>query len=142
MGEILFSNEVMQYINMASKITKAAILDCILSDDDHIIFIVQKGQMGIAIGKKAKNLEKLRNMFKKTIRFVEYNDDQEKFIKNLFKPYNIKNISLEGPDDNPIAKVEVERSEKSKAIGKKGRNIELIRTLARRHHNVKDVQIK
>ena len=142
MSEILFSNEIMQCINMAEKVTKAAIIDCLIADDDRLIFIVKKGQVGIAIGSKAKNLERLRNIFKKTIKFVEFDEDKEKFVVNLFKPYIIKKISLEGEGDNTVAKVEVERSDKSKIIGKGGRNIDVIRQLARRHHSIKDVQIR
>ena len=140
MVDIMISKEIMQYINMASNITKTHIMDC-LSLDDRIIFIVQKGQLGAAIGIKAKNLERLRNLFKKTIKFVEFDEDKEKFITNLFKPYKIKNVTLEG-DDEIIVKVEVDISDKSKIIGKGGRNIEIIRNLASRHHSIKDVQIK
>jgi N utilization substance protein A len=64
MTEIMISNEVMQYINLASKITKTDILDCLITDDK-IIFIVRKGFIGLAIGLKAKNIEKLKNLFKK-----------------------------------------------------------------------------
>ena len=127
---------------MASKITHAAIIDCVITDDDKLIFIVQQGQIGIALGPKAKNLEKLRNMFKKTIKFVEYSTDKERFVKNLCKPYKVKNVTLEGDEENPVAKVEVDASDKSKIIGKGGKNIEIIRSLAKRHHNLKDVQIK
>lgn len=141
MTDILFSNENMQYITMVNKITKADILDCVISDNK-LIFIVHQGQLGIAIGVKAKNLEKLRNLFKKSIKFIEYNDDKETFIKNLCKPYKIKNLTLEGEGENIVAKIEVEVSDKSKIIGKSGRNIETIRQLAQRHHNFKDVQIK
>ena len=141
MTDILFSNENMQYINMASKITKADILDCVI-EDDKLIFIVRQGQLGAAIGIKAKNLEKLRGVFKKTIKFVEYHPDREQFIINLCKPYKIKNVTIEGEDDSPVAKIEVEVSDKSKIIGKGGKNIEIIRQLAQRHHSFKDVQIK
>ena len=141
MTDILFSNEEMQYINLASNVTKTHILDCICVDD-RIIFIVQKGQLGAAIGIKAKNLERLRSLFKKIIKFVEFDDNKEAFIINLFKPYKITNITLEGEDDSLVAKVEVNISDKSKIIGKGGRNIEIIRNLARRHHAIKDVQIK
>lgn len=141
MTDILLSNENMQYINMVSKITKADVLDCVITDDI-LIFIVHQGQLGIAIGIKAKNLEKLRNLFKKRIKFIEYSTDKENFVKNLCKPYKVKNITLEGEGENTIAKVEVDISDKSKIIGKSGKNIEIIRQLAQRHHNLKDVQIK
>jgi N utilization substance protein A len=137
----MFSNEDMQYINMAINVTKTNIMDC-LNLEDRVIFIVQKGQLGAAIGTKAKNLERLRSLFKKTIKFVEFDEDKEKFIINLFKPYKVNNITLEGDDESIVAKVQVDISEKSKIIGKGGRNIELIRNLARRHHSIKDVQIK
>ena len=68
MPDIMLSNEDMQCINMASNVTKAHILDC-LNIDDRIIFIVQKGQLGAALGMKAKNLERLRGLFKKNIKF-------------------------------------------------------------------------
>ena len=141
MTDIMLSNKNMQYINMASKITKTYIQDCMITDDK-LIFIVKKGQLGAAIGVKAKNLEKLRNMFKKTIKFVEFDEDKERFIINLCKPYKINNISLEGEGDNIVAKIDVDISDKSKIIGKGGRNIDIIRQLAGRHHNIKDVQIK
>ena len=141
MTDILLSNETMQYINMASNITKTDILDCMVTDDK-LIFIVKKGQLGAAIGIKAKNLERLRGLFKKNIKFVEFDTDKERFIVNLFKPYKINNISLEGEDDSTVIKVEVEVSDKSKIIGKGGRNIDIIRKLAKRHHSIKDVQIK
>ena len=142
MAEITFSNETVQYINMASKYSKASIKDCLV-EDDRIIFVVEKGQLGIAIGSKAKNLEKLRTLFKKNIKFVEFDDDKERFIRNLCKPYQISNIITEG-DENSMARVRIEVSprDKSKLIGKGGRNINMIRKLAQRHHPIKDVQIK
>ena len=141
MADIYLSNENMQYINVASKTTKTDIIDCNISEDN-LVFIVKKGQLGAAIGRKAKNLEKLRSLFKKNIKFVEFDEDKEKFILNLCKPYKVKNVTLEEDGDTVVAKIEVEHSDKSKIIGKGGRNIELIRKLASRHHSVKDVQIK
>ena len=143
MSEITFSNETVQYINMASKYSKASIKDCLV-EDDRIIFVVEKGQLGIAIGSKAKNLEKLRTLFKKNIKFVEFDDDKERFIRNLCKPYQISNIITEGDENSSMVRVRIEVSprDKSKLIGKGGRNINMIRKLAQRHHPIKDVQIK
>ncbi len=143
MAEITFSNETVQYINMASKYSKASIKDCLV-EDDRIIFVVEKGQLGIAIGNKAKNLEKLRTLFKKNIKFVEFDDDKERFIRNLCKPYQINNIIIEGDENSSMVRVRIEVNprDKSKLIGKGGRNINMIRKLAQRHHPIKDVQIK
>ncbi len=141
MTDISLSTEVMKYIRMATQLIHVDILDCLVTDDK-LVFVVKKGQLGAAIGKKGKNLGLLRDRFKKAIKFVEEDEDKMQFIQNLLKPYNVEDITLTGSSDEPVALVRVASSDKSKVIGKSGRNIELIRKLAQRHHNFKDVQIK
>ena len=140
MAEIILSNETVQYINLASKVTGATIRDCIV-EDDRVVFVVEKGHLGIAIGSKAKNLEKLRALFKKSVKFVEYDEDKIRFVKNLCKPYEVTKVTVEGDDTTSVIKVEVNPHDKSKLIGKGGKNISTIRKLAQRHHQIKDVQI-
>jgi N utilization substance protein A len=140
MAEIVLSNETVQYINLASKYSGANILDCVV-EDDRVIFIVAKGQLGIAIGSKAKNLEKLRTLFKKIVKFVEFDEDKTRFVENLCKPYNVTKVSFEQNESTSVARIEVNPRDKSKLIGKGGRNINMIRKMAKRHHQIKDVQI-
>lgn len=140
MAEIILSNETVQYINLASKYSGASIRDCVV-EDDRVIFIVEKGQLGIAIGSKAKNLEKLRSLFKKSVKFVEFDEDKTRFVQNLCKPYEVTKITFEDTDGGSIARIEVQAKDKSKLIGKGGRNINMIRKMAQRHHLIKDVQI-
>ena len=140
MAEIVLSNETVQYINLASKYSGASILDCVV-EDDRVIFIVAKGQLGIAIGSKAKNLEKLRMLFKKIVKFVEFDENKIRFVENLCKPYNVTKVSFEENEGTSVARIEVNPRDKSKLIGKGGRNINMIRKMAKRHHQIKDVQI-
>ena len=140
MSKIMLSTETMQIINLASNIIKTDIIDC-MNTDEMLVFVIRKGFLGIALGPKAKNIERLKNSFKKNIKFVEYNEDKQKFIINLCKPYNVNNVIIDNIGDSIVAKIEVESRDKSKLIGKGGRNIEIIRTLAKRHHSLKDVQI-
>jgi transcription termination/antitermination protein NusA len=140
MSEITLSNETVQCINLASKSTGANVLDCVV-EEDRVVFVVEKGQLGIAIGSKAKNLEKLRSMFKKNVKFVEFDSDKARFVSNLCKPYEVTKVSVEGTDDAAVVRIEVNPSDKSKLIGKGGRNINMIRKIAQRHHPIKDVQI-
>jgi N utilization substance protein A len=140
MAEITLSNETVQFISMATKYSGASIRDCIV-EEDRVIFVVEKGQLGIAIGSKAKNLEKLRSLFKKSVKFVEFDEDKVRFVQNLCKPYEVTKVSLEGDESASVVRVEVNPRDKSKLIGKGGRNINMIRKLAQRHHPIKDVQI-
>ncbi|HDM66951.1 MAG TPA: NusA-like transcription termination signal-binding factor [Thermoplasmatales archaeon] len=141
MGDISISTEAMKYIRMASDITMVDILDCLITED-RLVFVVRKGDLGAAIGRKASNLRRLESLFKKNIKFVEYHEDKVQFIRNLCKPFKAQNITFTGREDAPIVHIVVKPSEKSKLIGRNGRNIELIRELARRHHSIKDVQVK
>ncbi|MBN2599983.1 MAG: NusA-like transcription termination signal-binding factor [Candidatus Thermoplasmatota archaeon] len=140
MAEIILSNETVQYINLASKYTGASIRDCLV-EDDRVVFIVEKGHLGIAIGSKAKNLERLRALLKKSVKFVEFDEDKTRFVQNLCKPYNVTKVSFEENDRESVARIEVNPRDKSKLIGKGGRNINMIRKMAQRHHQIKDVQI-
>lgn len=140
MVEITLSNDTVQYINLATKHSGASIRDCVI-EDDRVVFVVEKGQLGVAIGSKARNLEKLRTLLKKNVKFVEFDTDKEKFIQNLCKPYKINKITIEGDDQASIVRIEANPRDKSKLIGKSGRNITMIRRLAQRHHSIKDVQI-
>ena len=140
MAEIVLSNETVQYINLAYKYSGASILDCVV-EDDRVIFIVEKGQLGIAIGSKAKNLERLRMLFKKIVKFVEFDENKTRFVENLCKPYNVTKVSFEENDGTSVARIEVNPRDKSKLIGKGGRNINMIRKMAQRHHQIRDVQI-
>ena len=141
MADISLSTETMEFIRTASNVCHVDILDCIVTNDK-VIFVVRNGHLGAAIGKKAKNLERLRNLFKKTIKFVEDHPDKSQFIRNLCKPYECKEITFSGSEDEPLARIVVTPADKSKIIGKNGSNIDIIRKLAQRHHNFKDVQIK
>jgi N utilization substance protein A len=140
MAEITLSNETVQFISMATKYSGASIRDCIV-EEDRVIFVVEKGHLGIAIGSKAKNLEKLRSLFKKSVKFVEFDEDKVRFVQNLCKPYEVTKVSLEGDESARVVRIEVNPRDKSKLIGKGGRNINMIRKLAQRHHPIKDVQI-
>jgi N utilization substance protein A len=140
MTEITLSNETVQFINMASKYSGASIRDCVV-EDDRVVFVVDKGQLGVAIGSKAKNLEKLRSLFKKSVKFVEFDEDKARFVKNLCKPYEVTKVTVEGTDDASVIRIQVNPQDKSKLIGKGGRNINMIRKMAQRHHPIKDVQI-
>ena len=141
MTDISLSTETMEYIRTATNICNVDILDCLIQDDK-VVFVVRQGHLGAAIGKKAKNLERLRGLFKKTIKFVEFHTDKTLFIRNLCKPYELKEITFSGPEDASLVRIMVNLKDKSKLIGKRGSNIDLIRQLAKRHHNFKDVQIK
>jgi N utilization substance protein A len=134
--DITLTNEEMRFIAVAEGCIKTRIIDC-LNDPHRLTFVVEKGKLGKAIGKNAKNLTQLQKVFRKDVKFVEFDDHKEQFIKNLFKPYELTNIEI---NDQGI-QVEVKPSDKGKAIGKNGHNINIIRQIAKRHHEIDQLKV-
>ncbi len=149
MSEIDLSMETIGLINEAEKRLRAKIRDAI-DEGERIVFVTEKGHLGQALGKEAKNLEMMRQLLKKDVKFVEYDEDKQVFVRNLFKPFDVATIRMEtgaktsdeGEERIRIrAIVEVEAKDKGKAIGKGGRNISSIRHIAKRHHEIDEVQV-
>jgi len=150
--DIELSMEAIGLINEAEKRLRARIRDAV-DEGDRIVFITEKGHLGQALGKEAKNLQMMRELLKKDVKFVEWDDDKQIFVRNLFKPFDVASIRLEtnrveakeGEEDEARIRiraiVEVEAKDKGKAIGKNGRNIASIRHIAKRHHEIDEVQV-
>ncbi len=140
---IRFTSREMRYIALFESITGAMVKDCIIDDElDRIIFVVKKGEVGMAIGKRGKNIRLLEKMTGKRHEIIEHSENPAQFIKNALKPARVKEIRItERPDGKTIAVVAVNPKDKGVAIGKNGRNAERIRFLAKRYFQIQHVSI-
>jgi len=140
---IRFTSREMRYIALFESITGALVKDCIIDDElDRIIFVVKKGEVGMAIGKRGKNIRLLEKMTGKRHEIIEHSENPAQFIKNALKPARVKEIRItERPDGKTIAVVAVNPKDKGVAIGKNGRNAERIRFLAKRYFQIQHVSI-
>jgi N utilization substance protein A len=140
MTNITLDQNTIRYISVFEKITKTRVRDCI-ETPDKLVFIVARGQIGAAIGKKGENVKRLHELFKKNLDVIEYSDDPEKFLKNIFHNYKIKNVEIEKRGNKVHAIVSVESKDKGKIIGKDGRNLKLARDILIRHHDIEGLTI-
>jgi len=133
----------MQYISLFESITGATVRDCIIDDENNrIIYVVKEGEMGIAIGKRGKNVNLLEKMTGMKHEIIEFSDDPVKFIRNALRPARLREIRItQRTDGKKIAVVSVDPKDKGIAIGKNGRNAERIRFLARRYFDISNVSI-
>jgi len=140
---IKFTSREMRYIALFESITGATVKDCIIDEDlSRIIFIIKEGDVGMAIGRRGKNIHLLEKMTGKKHEIIEHSDSPAQFIKNALKPARVKEIRItERPDGKTIAVVSVNPRDKGVAIGKNGRNAERIRFLAKRYFQIQNVSI-
>ncbi len=138
--EVKLTTESIRIMTLFESLTGANVKDCLVYDDK-IVLVVRKGDMGLAIGKGGINVEKAREIIGKKIEIVEHSDDPEEFIKNIFKPINVK-VKIIERGGKKIAHVYAPLQYKGFVIGKGGKNINKAKELVRRHHDIEDVIVK
>ena len=140
---IKFTSHEMRYIALFQSITGATVKDCIVDEDlNRIIFVVKEGSIGMAIGKKGKNIHTLEKMTGKKHEVIEHSENPAQFIKNALKPAKVDEVRItERMDGKTIAVISVNPKDKGVAIGKNGRNAERIRFLAKRYFQIQNVSI-
>ena len=140
---IKLTMDQMRKISLFQKITKVTPRDCIDDEkQDRLIFVVNEGKMGLAIGKNGSNIKSLQNLLKRNIELVEYYDDPIKFLKNMLNAKLINEVKINTrPDGSPQAIVLVNPNNKGLVVGRAGRNAEKARLLAKRYFDITSVVI-
>ncbi|MDW7732482.1 MAG: NusA-like transcription termination signal-binding factor [Methanolobus sp.] len=138
MSEIKLSTEGIRYIALFEKLTGATVKDCII-DDGRIIYVIKAGDMGAAIGKNGDHINRMKKTVDKHIDLVEHSEEPVTFIKNAFGPVTVRSVNIVSRNDKRLAYVEVSNKDKGLAIGRNGKNIEKVKLVAKRHHDIDDV---
>ena len=117
--------------------------DCVIDDKmERVIFVVNKGQMGMAIGKGGSNIKQLQNVITKKIELVEYSENPVNFIKNIFNSDMVQDVKIsERVEGTKSAVVVVDMKKKGIIVGKDGRNVDKARILAKRYFNISNVLV-
>ncbi len=143
MMEVKLTTDGIRYIALFERLTGAIARDCIVDEEnDRIIFVIKKGDMGLAIGKSGSNINRVKKSIGKHIEIVEYSDDLTEFVVNSLQPVTVKKVQIVSKDDKKTAYVEVMSKDKGLAIGKNGRNIQKAKVLVQRHYGLEDVIIQ
>ena len=140
---IKLTTDQMRLISLFQNVTKTTARDC-LDDEkrDRLIFVVNEGKMGLAIGKGGSNIKSLQNILKRNIELVEHFDDPIKFLKNILNPKLVNEIKLDTKSDGSSqATVIVDHNKKGLVVGREGRNAEKARLFAKRYFGISNVLI-
>lgn len=138
--EMRLSTEEIRYLTLFENLTGASVKDCIVYEDK-VIFVVKKGDMGLAIGKGGINVDRARELIGKRIEIIEHSDDPAEFIANIFKPIKV-NVKVLDKGNAKTAQITVSPDLKGIVIGKGGKNINKAKELAKRHHNIEDIVVR
>ena len=139
-SKIRLGSDEIKFMTMFESMTGATVVDCV-SNEKALGFLVKKGDMGKAIGKKGANIEKVRKTVGKSIWVVESDEDRKNFIKNLFDPVKIHNIQFKDNGSGRNVVIEILKQDRRKVIGPEGTRIKIARALAKRHHMIDDISV-
>jgi len=140
---IKLTTDQMRLMSLFQNVTGATARDCIEDEkQDRVIFVVNSGKMGLAIGKGGSHIRTLQNIVKKNIEIVEYSDDPAEFLKNILNSKLVSEVKLNKRADGTMqAIVLVDPRKKGIVVGREGRNAEKARLLAKRYFEITNVQI-
>ncbi|MEN3047547.1 MAG: NusA-like transcription termination signal-binding factor [Candidatus Caldarchaeales archaeon] len=130
-----------QYISFFQRVTDVQPLDCVVIDD-MVVYVVNAGDVGKAVGRKGNIVQELKNIQRKRIKIVEFSQDPKKFIANALQPATVSEVELVERDGRLFARVKVPDEEKGRAIGRGGVNLRAAAELARRHFGVERIVIR
>ena len=141
--EIKLTSDELRLMSLFLSVTSATARDCILDEKmDRVIFVVDKGQMGLAIGKGGSTIKQLQNVVAKKIELVEFSNDAAEFIRNMLNAEMVNDVRIsDRSDGSKQAVVTVDQRKKGAVVGREGRNAEKARLLAKRYFQITNVQI-
>lgn len=141
-GEVKLTENELRLVSLFQNYTGATVLDC-LAEDDQIVFLVSEGEIGRAVGRGGVRIQELSNLLKKRLKVVEYSGDPASFLVNAVKPARVREVKiLQESNGHVTAIVRVDPAEKALVIGKGGRNVGIVRKMARRHFKIDRVLIE
>ncbi len=141
---IKISTDQLKLMSLFQNVTGATARDVIEDEkQDRVIFVVNQGKMGLAIGKGGSTIKNLQNVVKRNVELVEYSEDASEFLKNMLNPKLVLEVKLNTRlDGSKQAIVMVDAKKKGIVVGREGRNAEKARLLAKRYFQISSVLIQ
>jgi N utilization substance protein A len=140
---IRLTSEELGLMRLFQSVSGATARDCVIdSKQDRVIYVVNKGEMGLAIGRDGNSIKNVQRLVGRPVELVEYSEDPKELIRNTLHPEYVADVRLtERVDGSKVAVVVVDERRKGAVVGKGGRNAEKARLFAKRYFDIANVQI-
>lgn len=127
-----FDTRLIGFITTFENITAARVKDAFI-EKEQLVFIVNEGDAGKAIGKRGAKIKMISGILKKKIKVIEFNSDVKEFIKNIIDPLKVEEI--ESKEDKIILRSNDLRT-KSILIGRNRENLNNLNNTVKKYFKV------
>ena len=138
MTRIKYDINLMKFISFFENLTRSKVKDCIDSGSS-LIFVVQKGEIGKAIGKNASNIKKTENLLKRKVRVIEFDEDVAKFVRNVLAPIKVDEVELV---DSKVVIRDPNMKTKGMIIGRDASNLKKHKEIVSRYFPIEDIVVE
>ncbi len=135
--KITFDTEMIKFMSLFESVTHAQLKDCFF-DREKLVFIVEQGEMGKALGKNKANIVKLEKMLKRKIKIVEFNPNRLQFITNYLAPLKIIDIKEE---DDVVTVAGDDTKTKGLIIGIKAQNLRNLEKTLSKYFTIQEIKV-
>ncbi|MEM1642824.1 MAG: NusA-like transcription termination signal-binding factor [Desulfurococcaceae archaeon] len=142
MNSIKLTPEEIRYMALLHELTGVNVRDCIIDDEfNRIIFLVNPDEVGVAVGTKGVNVQRMKKIVGKNIEIVGYSDKVEELVRYALMPARIRDVRIIERLGRKTVYVNVEPNDKGLAIGRNGKNVARLKTILKRYHDIDSVII-
>jgi transcription termination/antitermination protein NusA len=135
--KITFDTELLKIMALFENLTRSKLKDCFF-DREKLVFMVEPGEMGKALGKNKSNVMQLEKMMKRKIKIVEFNPERLQFITNYLVPLKIVDIKEEG---DIVTITGSDTKTKGLIIGIKAQNLRNLEKVAGKYFTIQEIKV-
>ncbi|MER3601433.1 MAG: NusA-like transcription termination signal-binding factor [Nitrososphaerota archaeon] len=143
MTEIKLTAEELRMMSLMQAISGVSPRDCVIDERwNRLIFVVNKEDMGRAIGKRGANVQQLAKLTGKEIEIVEFSPDPSVLLRNALGEKFVSEVRVTEDREGRRIAVVVTDSRNTKFVrGREGRNLHKAKLLGERYFQISDLQL-
>jgi N utilization substance protein A len=124
-------------MSLFENITHAKLKDCFF-DREKLVFLVEQGEMGKALGRNKEHVMRLEKMLNRKIKIVEFNPARLQFITNYLAPLKILDIR---EDEDIVTVTGADTKTKGLIIGIKAQNLRNLEKIVSKYFQIKEIKV-
>jgi len=135
--KIKYDAELMKLMSFFESITQAKLKDCVVLGSQ-LVFVVQPGQIGRAIGKNASSARKLQDSLNRKIKIVEFNPEVAGFVENLILPLKADKVS----EASGLVTIKSSDTQtRGILIGRNAQNLRGYESIVKRYFDISEIKV-